>query len=55
MKDKIWQWIAWHLPHELAYRAAVRVCVWSSQHGQANTEMGAITFQNALEEWHARN
>ena len=50
--ERIWIWIAWHLPKELVKWCAVRLMAHATtgQYGYVNTP--ATTIIEALQRWH---
>lgn len=53
IRTRFVQWLAWHMPRDIAYWCAIRVVTHASTHALSNVEMGAITAVEALEEWEA--
>ena len=53
MKDKVWMWIAWHLPKELVKWCAIRLMAHATtgQYGQVNTTK--TTIIESLQRWEA--
>ena len=49
--EKIWMWIAWHLPKELVKWASVRLMAHATtgEYGKCNTP--STTIIEALERW----
>lgn len=51
--DRLWMWLAWRMPHRLAYWCAVRVGAHASMIG-GNEEVSSFTVLKALERWDVR-
>ena len=51
MKDKIWMWIAWKLPHRLVMWAAVRLMSHATAGQWSGMEVPALLAMDALKRW----
>ena len=51
MKEKVYLWIAWHMPRELVKWAFVRVFAVVSTEELSKREVATITCQEALGLW----
>ena len=51
MKEKIWMWIAWHMPSELVKWAAVRLMAFATQGKYSDTVVPELTAIDALGRW----
>lgn len=49
--EKVWMWIAWHLPKELVKWCAVRVGANATTGQHGNTVVPSLTFMDALQRW----
>jgi hypothetical protein len=50
-KDRLWMWLAWHLPKELAKWAAVRVMANATQGQYGNQLVLELRAMDALRRW----
>jgi hypothetical protein len=51
MKEKIWQWIAWHLPRSLVYWASVRLIANATMGKYASQDVTTLKAYIAQERW----
>ena len=49
--ERIWMWLAWHLPRSLAYWTAIRVGASATTGKYADREVPKVTVIDALEAW----
>lgn len=49
--DKVWMWIAWHLPKRLVMWSAVRLFANATTGKYSNTETTALKAVDALQRW----
>ena len=54
MSDKIWMFIAWHLPKRLVMWASVRLMAHATTGKYAHTDTPSTTIIEALERWDER-
>jgi hypothetical protein len=54
MKEKLWTWLAYHLPKSLVYWAAVRVFADVSCHELSSHEVARITVLEVMKAWGER-
>ena len=51
MEDKLWGWVAWHLPRKLVYWASIRLMVYATGGQYSYREIPGITIFQALKSW----
>ena len=49
--DRFWQWLAWKLPRQLAYWAALRVIAYATQGDYSDTDVSELTAMDSLKRW----
>lgn len=49
--ERVWMWIAWHLPRTLVMWAAVRLMAWATTGEYSNTVVPDLTAMDALKRW----
>jgi hypothetical protein len=51
MSEKIWIWLAWHLPRPLVYWAAIRMGAHATQDPYSDQIAPDLLFIDALKRW----
>lgn len=51
MIEKMWQWLAWHMPRPLAYWATIRVGAHATTGQYSNQIVPELPFVDALKRW----
>ena len=51
MKEKIWTFIAWHLPRKLVMWCAIRLGAYATQGKYGTTIVPELTFMDAIKRW----
>ena len=51
--DRVYMWIAWHLPRGLVYWTAMRLIAHATQGPWAETEAPSLGAMDALARWEA--
>ncbi len=54
MTEKIWTWIAWHLPRGLVYWSAMMLGVNATTGEFGSQIVPDLTFMDAIKRWEAR-
>jgi len=49
--DKVWMWLADHMPRPLVYWCAIRLGVNAVSGEHSDDEVPGVTFMDALERW----
>lgn len=55
MADKIWMWIAWHLPKRLVYWCAIRVDAHATTGDYGSQNVPDLLAMDALKRWETAN
>ena len=50
-RDRIWKWIAYHLPRRLVYWAAMRMLAEATTGPYAHQEVPKLTFMMGVARW----
>jgi hypothetical protein len=50
-QERLWMWVAWRLPRQLAYWAALRVIVVATAGRHGATDPGELDVMEALRRW----
>lgn len=53
--ERLWMWIAFHLPRPLAYWCAIRVGAHATQGRYGNQIVPELLFMDALQRWENRD
>jgi hypothetical protein len=51
MNEKLWMWIAWHLPRTLVMWCAMRVGAYATQGRYGAQIVSELTFMDAMRRW----
>jgi hypothetical protein len=51
MKEKVWQWLAWHLPKVLVYWASIRLMANATMGKYSSQDVTRLNAITALERW----
>lgn len=52
--EKLWVWIAWHLPRQLVLWCAVRLMAHATTGQYGSQEIGTVSILDALNRWDAK-
>ena len=51
MSERIWQFLAWHVPAKLVYFCVVRAGAYASQGQWSGEEISSISIMKTLQRW----
>lgn len=54
MTTKLWQWLAWKLPRQLVYFAAIRLIAHATTDPYSYTIVPELTAMEALARWYPK-
>ena len=54
VKERIIQWVAWHLPKKLVYWCAIRLIAFATQGEYSNEYVPGLGAMEALQRWPAK-